>query len=685
MGVGSCLAAYSGGMSIGQPAISQFFVLFIVAGTLFSLLVRTMIRNSRWINADGLLYGLALAVAIFFINDLNRILNEGGFPRQLMAAAWLCWMLALGSFVTWRDGTLLFQAVPSIALFGLVGCYDTFREVTFAFFGFLICLAILFARTHSRDMLKMAVLSGFFNRADAPNQLSKLPDQDAALFEQIKKSAWRWAAGPEWALASALVIIALSLLGAPVIRESVSSVAGFVPVSQPVIRSTASTVATQETETQKIGQGPNSGLSKKPLYEVTVDGNRYWRIEGFSTYSGKGWRAPTGESRTQAADKDSSAAITEIRDPLEIPFTVKALVATHLIPAPGEPVMMSNTETLQPFTPGSALANGVAGATFEGTSIVPRIEQIARDAQPLSPHSSDLLSLTNVPQSVIAFAKSKSRGETSDFQKAKSIQHAIESSVKYNLHASAIPQDKDPVEYFLFEGKEGYCDLFASSMVVTARAIGIPARYMTGFLPEPANVIGGKQIIVEADYHAWAELYFKNVGWVVFDATQGAQSVEDGARGSTTDAAPWYKSQATKTVLYGLLVIGPIGGLGFAFVTRKKPIEKNIRRAELDKSYLRFTKALEKASGKRRLVSQTPDEFLNAVIAHNLGLEATARVINQKFVALFYAPGELNSLSTSSIESEVKAFAKLAKTHPKILTHAVVENRIENPDLVGKS
>ena len=41
----------------------------------------------------------------------------------------------------------------------------------------------------------------------------------------------------------------------------------------------------------------------------------------------------------------------------------------------------------------------------------------------------------------------------------------------------------DAVEYFLFEQKRGYCEQFASSLVVMARTLGIPARLTTGYVP----------------------------------------------------------------------------------------------------------------------------------------------------------------------------------------------------------
>ena len=56
-------------------------------------------------------------------------------------------------------------------------------------------------------------------------------------------------------------------------------------------------------------------------------------------------------------------------------------------------------------------------------------------------------------------------------------------------------------------------------MTVMLRAVGIPARYVTGFLPGEYNDVGGDYIIRQSDAHAWVEVYFPGYGWITFDPT----------------------------------------------------------------------------------------------------------------------------------------------------------------------
>ncbi|MCJ8011473.1 DUF3488 and transglutaminase-like domain-containing protein [Paenibacillus sp. KQZ6P-2] len=93
----------------------------------------------------------------------------------------------------------------------------------------------------------------------------------------------------------------------------------------------------------------------------------------------------------------------------------------------------------------------------------------------------------------------------------------------------------DFVDSFLFEIKEGYCDYFSTSMVMMARSLGIPARWVKGYAPGQQQVgeddvlqrqgnqltDNGIYTVTNADAHSWAEVYFGPYGWVPVEATPG--------------------------------------------------------------------------------------------------------------------------------------------------------------------
>jgi hypothetical protein len=77
----------------------------------------------------------------------------------------------------------------------------------------------------------------------------------------------------------------------------------------------------------------------------------------------------------------------------------------------------------------------------------------------------------------------------------------------------------DPIVRFLFEAKEGHCELYAGALAVLARAAGLRARVATGYYGGSWNALGGFHAFRQQDAHAWVEVYVSGEGWRWFDAT----------------------------------------------------------------------------------------------------------------------------------------------------------------------
>lgn len=93
--------------------------------------------------------------------------------------------------------------------------------------------------------------------------------------------------------------------------------------------------------------------------------------------------------------------------------------------------------------------------------------------------------------------------------------------IPYNEDIEAPPPDRDGVDYFLFDSREGYCDYYASAMVVMARAVGIPARIAVGYAGgEYDEELGGYRVR-RSNAHTWVEVYFPDYGWIEFEPTAG--------------------------------------------------------------------------------------------------------------------------------------------------------------------
>jgi hypothetical protein len=71
--------------------------------------------------------------------------------------------------------------------------------------------------------------------------------------------------------------------------------------------------------------------------------------------------------------------------------------------------------------------------------------------------------------------------------------------------------------------RRGFCQYYASTMTVFLRELGIPARFVEGFLPGMPDPIGNGRTIRSRDAHAWVQAYFPGYGWIDFDPTGGPE------------------------------------------------------------------------------------------------------------------------------------------------------------------
>ncbi|MFK7865243.1 MAG: transglutaminase domain-containing protein [Pseudohongiellaceae bacterium] len=78
--------------------------------------------------------------------------------------------------------------------------------------------------------------------------------------------------------------------------------------------------------------------------------------------------------------------------------------------------------------------------------------------------------------------------------------------------------ETDPAGSFLFGDLTGYCMHFSFAATYLYRSLGIPARVGIGYSVPAANRGGGSSLLIQAiNGHAWPEIYFKDVGWVIVD------------------------------------------------------------------------------------------------------------------------------------------------------------------------
>ena len=127
-----------------------------------------------------------------------------------------------------------------------------------------------------------------------------------------------------------------------------------------------------------------------------------------------------------------------------------------------------------------------------------------------------------LPERIFSLANRITAGQSSPYGKAVAIQEYLQAVYPYRIPDSPDdqrpPEGQDPVDWFLFEEREGTCGNFSSAFVVLARSLGIPARVVSGWAISPTPE---RQTVYTDQAHQWAEIALSGLGWVAFDPTPG--------------------------------------------------------------------------------------------------------------------------------------------------------------------
>jgi transglutaminase-like putative cysteine protease len=90
---------------------------------------------------------------------------------------------------------------------------------------------------------------------------------------------------------------------------------------------------------------------------------------------------------------------------------------------------------------------------------------------------------------------------------------------------------QDPAETLRM--KSGTCRDFALLLIEAVRSLGFAARFVSGYLYDPA-LQGGAAMQGAGATHAWADIYLPGAGWVEYDPTNGLIAGENLIRVAVT-------------------------------------------------------------------------------------------------------------------------------------------------------
>jgi transglutaminase-like putative cysteine protease len=274
-----------------------------------------------------------------------------------------------------------------------------------------------------------------------------------------------------------------------------------------------------------------------------------------------------------------------------------------------------------------------AGQTYSVVSFLPnltpdvlRSDETSTAVAGEDPAYLDLGSLSSRARQV---ARQVTAGATNQFDVVMALTNYLQRSYRYTLDLPPVPAGRDPVDWFLFDVKTGYCEQFATAEVLLLRSLGIPARLATGYGTGHYDPLLNQAVVRERDAHAWVEVYFGRHGWVPVDPTPGVDPLaathwpSHWAAGGIARLIPHLTIGAPVEALGSLGVLAAVPPaiaialvvvLAYAWLRRRQRRPRRTA-APGENELLRLYERVQKRLRRRRAPPETPLEYEEAMQA----------------------------------------------------------------------
>ncbi|HBY07218.1 MAG TPA: hypothetical protein DEH22_05315 [Chloroflexi bacterium] len=262
----------------------------------------------------------------------------------------------------------------------------------------------------------------------------------------------------------------------------------------------------------------------------------YWRGLTYDLYNGTGWDSSDVTLHHYRADQQVGLFVRPGYWIIE--QDVRFIDESPLLFAAGDLITVDENYQVawrsQPWRseieqfPGDFFGASTDALTYRAQSFVPVVDETTLRASPrLYPDwvlENYILVPFGVPQRVINLTNQLIAGVSNPYDRARLIEQYLR-QFDYTTDLPPLPPNRDLVDYFLFDIRKGYCDYFATAMVVMARVAGLPSRLVVGYARGTYDAANDRYVVSEANAHSWPEIYFSGIGWVPFEPTSAFQEI----------------------------------------------------------------------------------------------------------------------------------------------------------------
>ena len=256
------------------------------------------------------------------------------------------------------------------------------------------------------------------------------------------------------------------------------------------------------------------------LMRVTAgrDGHVYLRHCSYGGYTGTGWGTapeyPGGSVPNFAARAVENSGVAETE---EVRIELVA-AGSSLLYLPYYTAVDFDSDA---YANGSGIEYSLTHMSYQGSYRVLSLPANLRDAE-LAYRQFVYGSYLSLPEStrdaLLDIAEENALKSDDVLESVSLVAEFVRNSAVYNIDTQPYPSE-DYAVYLLTEGTEGYCVHFATAAAAMYRALGIPARLVSGVLAEA--VADTPVEVRRLNEHAWVEVYLDGIGWLPVEVTPG--------------------------------------------------------------------------------------------------------------------------------------------------------------------
>jgi hypothetical protein len=290
------------------------------------------------------------------------------------------------------------------------------------------------------------------------------------------------------------------------------------------------------------------------------------------------------------------------------------------------------------------------GQTYSVVSYLPNLtakelqtESVAAASQYIDPIYLDAGALSQQARTLARSAVAAHGAN--EFDEVMALTSYLQSNFRYSQQLGHVPAGRDPVDWFLFDVKLGYCEQFATAETLMLRSLGIPARLATGYSTGSYDPVLDQSVVRERDAHAWVEVWFANHGWVPVDPSPGfnplaaTQFPSHWAAGGIAQLIPHLEIGAPLAAIGSLGLVGVIPPalvialtVVFAYAwLRTRRWKRGVKAPPGESDLLRLYERIQRKLGRRRAPPETPLEYLKESGREAMGplLEDVTSAVNE--------------------------------------------------------